>query len=179
VVSVSEAAVEEATDDDVDAATPEEPEGPDLDDDDFVDVPEDVAEQVAEADAEATDDTEDSNDADESAGESDGVPSQAADEDRTTIGDVYCNALGMGATVAKDRYGEGVDDRGDAMDEYADMARQLDLDAYVDDWVDAHGGPSELSPGQSIGVFSVVFAVMVLVEDADLAANVMDEVDPA
>ncbi|MFC6953534.1 hypothetical protein [Halorubellus litoreus] len=174
---MGDAAAEEATDADVEAAAPDEPEGPNLDDDDLVDIPDDVAEQVAEADAEASDDDTDAEETDDAGDDSEGVPSHSPEEDRTTLGDVYCNALGMGATVAKDRYGEGVDDRGDAMDEYADMARQLDLDEYVDDWVDAHGGPDELSPGQSIGVFSVVFAVMVLVEDADLAANVMDEVD--
>lgn len=177
---MTDAAVEEASDEDVDAATGEETEGPDLEDEDFVEVPDDVAEQVAEADAEATDDGEEENadETEESGGDGDEVPSHSPEGDKTTLGDVYCNALGMGATVAKDRYGEGVDDRADAMDEYADMARQIDLDEYVDDWVEEHGGPSNLSPGQSIGVFSVVFCVMVLVEDADLAANIMDEVEP-
>lgn len=176
---MGDAPAEEATDEDVDAATPGQPDGPDLDDDDFVDVPEDVAAEVAEADAEATDDGDDGEEETNDAAESEGVPSHSPEDDRTTLGDVYCNALGMGAVVAKDRHGEGVADRGDAMDEYADMARQLDLDEYVDDWVEMHGGPSNLTPGQSVGVFSVVFCVMVLVEDADLAANVMDEVDPA
>jgi len=170
---VTEAA--EATDEEV-AEAAESPEEPDLSDDDMVDIPDDVAEQVAQADAEEADDTEGGEEMAEDTGEEGDSVSSTPAEDRTSLGDVYCNALGMATVAAKDRHGAGVEDRQAAMDEYADMARQLDLDEYVDDYVAMHGGPDELSPGQAIVVFSVVFGASVMVEDPDLSGAVLEGV---
>ncbi|WP_256299930.1 hypothetical protein [Haloarchaeobius salinus] len=157
--------------------TPDEPKGPDepdLDDDDFVEIPDDVAEQVAEADAEQDEEADD--EPDETPEEEGDSPPSTPGADRTSLGDVYCNALGMATVAAKDRHGSDVEDRQAAMDEYADMARQLDLDEYVDDYVAMHGGPSELSPGQAIVVFSVVFGASVMVEDPELSESVLEGV---
>ena len=88
----------------------------------------------------------------------------------------YILLLGMATVAAKDRHGSDVEDRQAAMDEYADMARQLDLDEYVDDYVAMHGGPDELSPGQAIVVFSVVFGASVMVEDPELSESVLEGV---
>ncbi|WP_435349008.1 hypothetical protein [Haloarchaeobius sp. HRN-SO-5] len=152
------------------------PDSPDLEDDDYVDIPDDVAEQVAEADAEQAE--PDENDETEATDETveDSVPSTSETTDRTTLGDVYCNALGMATVAAKDRHGSDVDDRQAAMDEYADMARQLDLDEFVDDWLAEHGQSNELTPGQGILVFTLVFCGSVMVEDADLSNAVMEGV---
>ncbi|MFD1645570.1 hypothetical protein [Haloarchaeobius litoreus] len=152
--------------------SPETPDEPDLSDDDMVEIPDDVAEQVAEADAEESE----ADDTEEADGGGDSVPSTATATNRTTLGDVYCNALGMATVAAKDRAGSEVDDRQDAMDEYADMARQLDLDEFVDDWLAEHGQSSELSPGQGILVFTLVFCGSVMVEDAELSNAVMEGV---
>jgi len=171
---VTEAA--EATDEEV-AEAAESSDQPDLSDDDMVDIPDDVAEQVAQADAEEAEDADDTEETtDDTDEESDSVPSTSAGEDRTSLGDVYCNALGMATVAAKDRHGAGVEDRQAAMGEYADMARQLDLDEYVDDYVAMHGGPDELSPGQAIVVFSVVFGASVMVEDPELSGAVLEGV---
>lgn len=161
---------DDTADDDVEA----EDEGPDLGDDDYADVPPEMAAAVAE-DTATSDDGDEG--ADEQADESDGdgESSQQTPTDTlttgTSVGDVYCNALGMGATLARESKGSGVDDREESVDEYADMARQLDLDAFVNEWVEAHGAAGELSPGQGIMVGTTMFAMAVLVDDPALASE--------
>ncbi|WP_435362759.1 hypothetical protein [Haloarchaeobius sp. DYHT-AS-18] len=151
-----------------------ESDAPDLDDDDYVEIPDDVAEQVAEADAEQSE--ADENSESEETDDAPDSPPSTPRSDRTTLGDVYCNALGMATVAAKDRHGSEVDDRQAAMDEYADMARQLDLDNFVDDWLEEHGQSNELTPGQGILVFTIVFCGSVMVEDAELSNSVMEGV---
>ncbi|WP_121822860.1 hypothetical protein [Halostella salina] len=148
-------------------AAPDDADGPDLDDEDMVEVPDDVAEQVADADTDEEADDEESRDDDASP-----APSPAADAD-VSLGDVYCNALGMGATVAKQEYGEGVGDFETTMDQYAMMARQCDLDAYVDQWAAEHGG-AEMTPAQGILVGTAMFAMSVAASDSQLASNAME-----
>ncbi|WP_435358456.1 hypothetical protein [Haloarchaeobius sp. DFWS5] len=177
---MTDAETDEQAGDQAEPAVPDSPEGadtPDLGDDDYLDIPDDVAEQVAEADAEQTEDdeTEESDD-EQSESADDTTPSHSPESDRTTLGDVYCNALGMATVAAKDRAGTEVDDRQAAMDEYADLARQLDLDKFIDDWLAEHGQSSELTPGQGIVVFTVVFCGSVMVEDAELSNAVMEGV---
>ncbi|WP_435318484.1 hypothetical protein [Haloarchaeobius sp. TZWSO28] len=151
-----------------------ESDAPDLDDDDYVEIPDDVAEQVAEADAEQSE--ADENSESEDTDDAPDTPPSTPRSDRTTLGDVYCNALGMATVAAKDRHGSEVEDRQAAMDEYADMARQLDLDSFVDDWLEEHGQSNELTPGQGILVFTIVFCGSVMVEDAELSNSVMEGV---
>jgi hypothetical protein len=141
---------------------------PDLDGDDYVEVPDDVAEQVAAETAEDSDDPDDADQATDDAEASDPLTSG------TSVGDIYCNALGMTATLARESRGSGVDDRDRQVDEYADMARQLELDQFVNEWVDAHGGADDLSPGQGIMVGTSMFALAVLVEDPTLAEDLTD-----
>jgi hypothetical protein len=131
-----------------------------------------VADDVADEPEDTDDDSESDDQADDQADE---MP--AMDPEKTSIGDVYCNALGMGAAVVRDNYGELDDDRAAAMDQYSDMARQLEIDQAVDDWLAEQGGIDSLSPGQSVAVFTVLFAVMVAVEDPTLAENAMQGVD--
>lgn len=160
-------------DDDADAQA----DGPDLDGDDYADVPEEMAAAVAE------DTTPDDGDGDASADDGGAAAADADDADAgegaqdpadaltsgTRVGDVYCNALGMTATLARDRRGSGVDDRERQVDEYADMARQLDLDDFVNEWAEAHGGADELTPGQGILLGTTMFALAVVIEDPQLA----------
>ncbi len=144
---------------------------PPIDSDEMADISA-VAEQV-EAEAGAAAD-EDDNDQPATDREPELTPD--ADTDRTSIGDVYCNVLGMGAAVARDQYGSGLDrDRKDVLDEYADIARDLDIDDAVDDWIDQHGGPDQLSPGQTIIVMTVVWGGMVVMDDPAIIENIGGE----
>lgn len=95
----------------------------------------------------------------------------------TSLGDIYCNALGLGAAVARDRYGELDTEKADAMDEYADLARQLEIDQYVDEWLQQQGGVSQLGPGQAAMLMTVMFPVMVAMDDPALASNAMEGFD--
>lgn len=161
-------------DEDVEVEVDDEPEEdsdeqPEIEDDELAEW-----EAVGDSVDEDPDEDDDEQDDDEDTADSTGM--DEFDPSRTSIGDVYCNALGMGAAVARDRYGDLDDERTAAMDEYADMARQLDIDDYVDDWMEEQGGIDELSPGQGAMVMSVVFAVMVAVEDPALAENAIGEV---
>lgn len=145
----------------------DEEEQPDIADDEVADLSA-VAEQVeAEAGSAAGDEAADQADAEE--------PTLDPDADRVSIGDVYCNVLGMGAAVARDRYGSGLEqDRKDALDEYAEIARDLEIDQAVDDWLEAHGGPDQLTPGQTIIVMTVVWGGMVVMEDPAIIEGVAD-----
>jgi hypothetical protein len=147
-------------------------EEPDLDGDDYVEVPDEVAEEVAAETTASTDDEDTDQDDDGAETDNQADPLTSG----TSVGDVYCNALGMGATLARDSRGSGVDDRERQVDEYADMARQLDLDDFVNEWVEAHGGTDEMTPGQGIMVGTTMFAMAVLVEDPALADELGQEV---
>ena len=150
----------------------EEPdEQPDLDDDDYVDIPEEMDEQVAQETTDKTD-SDGGDDGDES-GDTESVDPLTSG---TSVGDVYCNALGMAATLARESKGSGVDDREQQVDEYAEMAKQLDLDEFVNEWVEQHGGTDDLSPGQGIVVGSTMFLVMVMVEDPSVAEGIAEGV---
>ena len=147
-------------------------EQPDIEDDEMADISA-VAEQV-EAEAGAAGDEEGDDSPPDTADESD--LALDAEEDRTSIGDVYCNVLGMGAAVARDQYGSGLEqDRKDVLDEYADIARDLDIDDAVDDWIAEHGGPDALSPGQTIIVMTVVWGGMVVMDDPAIIENIGGE----
>jgi hypothetical protein len=162
-------------DEEVDPAGPEDPEGPDLEDEDLVDVDDEMVEAAAEATTSSDDDQEDAGDQD---GVDDGEESQSPTETLTTgtsVGDLYCNALGMGATVARQQKGSGVDDREKQIEEYGDLARQLELDEFVDEWVKQHGAADELTPAQGIAIGTGMFAMMVLVEDPAIAENLGQE----
>lgn len=167
--------IEEAVDDveETEPATPDEADGPDLDEDDMVELPDDVVEKAAEADEddveEAVDEADDQDGAEETAPDT----TETVDQEDISLGHVYCKALGMGATIAKEHHGEGVDDFEDSMDQYAVMARQCDLDTYVNQWADQHGG-AEMTPAQGILVGTAMFAMSVAASDSTLATNAME-----
>jgi hypothetical protein len=166
--------VQEAVDDveETEPATPDEADGPDLDDDDMVEIPDDVVEKAAEADAEDGEDAVD--EADEES--DDQVPTAdagAGDVEDVSLGHVYCKALGMGATIATEKHGEGVDDFEQSMEQFSMMARQCDLDTYVDQWAAEHGG-AEMTPSQGILVGTAMFAMGVAASDSTLATNAME-----
>lgn len=166
-------------------APDEEPqEEPDLGDDDYVEVDPDVAaavtgggdtdqdeEDVQDSDQEKTDDGEGQDD--------DSIPSMApseSGEDRVSPGDIYCNALGMTAAVGRERMGDlNGRDRRDVMEEYGDLARDLELDTYVDQLL-AERSMDELTPGQALVVATSMYGAMVMMDDPTLAENIAAEV---
>jgi len=144
-------------------------EQPEIDDEEMADFSA-VAEEIeAEAGADAGDQDE-SDDQDGSADVDDRG-------DRVSAGDVYCNALGMSAAVARASYGSAdPDDRSELVEEYGDMARDLQIDEYVDDWLEEQGGIDELSPGQAILLSTVMFGGMVAMDDPDMVEGLASEV---
>ena len=100
-----------------------------------------------------------------------------SESDRVTPGDIYCNALGMGAAVARASYGSAdEDERSDLVEEYGDVARDLDIDVYVDQWLEEQGGIDELSPGQAILLSTVMFGGMVAMDDPSMVEGLAGEV---
>ncbi|ELZ07332.1 hypothetical protein [Natrialba aegyptia] len=148
-----------------------------LEEDAYADIDPEIAEQVAEADAEDADDEIDVDNPAEEPEDTDDSPSTG---DRKTVGHVYCRALGAGAAISQDRMGSGVDDRSAVIDEYADLAKELDLDEYMDQWYRENlSGSSELGPGQGLVAMTSLFAVMVLVEDTEMLDGAIDSMSSA
>ncbi|QCC57865.1 hypothetical protein NP511_04835 [Natrinema thermotolerans] len=148
-----------------------------LEEEAYAEIDPEIAEQVAEADAE---DPNDEVDVDDPAEEPDDDVGEAATGDRKTVGHVYCRALGAGAAISQDRMGSGVDDRSAVIDEYADLAKELDLDEYMDQWYRENlSGSSELGPGQGLVAMTSLFAVMVLVEDTEMLDGAIDSMSGA
>jgi len=66
------------------------------------------------------------------------------------------------------------------IDEYADLAKELDLDEYMDQWYRENlSGSSELGPGQGLVAMTSLFAVMVLVEDTEMLDGAIDSIGGA
>jgi len=154
----------------------EEPEQPSIDEDEMADldsIAEEVEVDAGAGDQDGAEDVDDQENADLDLDE---------DADRTSIGDVYCNVLGMTAVTAKDRYGSGLDDgqgRKDALDDYAEIARDLEIDEAVDDLIEQYGGPDSLTPGQTVIVMTIVWGGMVAMEDPEILEGLADEGGPA
>ncbi|WP_049904676.1 hypothetical protein [Natrialba asiatica] len=164
--------------DDRDGDREDEPEPEEsLEEEAYADIDPEIAEQVAEADAE---DPDKEVDVDDPAEEQDGTDDSTSTGDRKTVGHVYCRALGAGAAISQDRMGSGVDDRSAVIDEYADLAKELDLDEYMDQWYRENlSGSSELGPGQGLVAMTSLFAVMVLVEDTEMLDGAIDSMSGA
>ena len=138
-----------------------------------------VAEQIeAGENTEETDQTgeepteQDTDDTDEPAGSE--VEDSGPD---LSIGDIYCNGLGMVAAISRARYGSAEkEDREDLVEEYGDMARQIELDKYIDQWLQQSAGMDNLGPGQAVLLGTVMFGGMVVVDDPEMAENITQEV---
>jgi len=138
---------------------------PAIDEDEMADMSS-IAEQVEQSAGAASEEDQEDSDGDRDVGADLDLEPSA---DRTSIGDIYCNVLGMSAAVARDRYGSGLEgDRKDVLDEYAEIARDLEIDQAVDDLIDEHGGPDSLTPGQTVIVMTVVWGGMVVMDDPEI-----------
>ncbi|WP_254763363.1 hypothetical protein [Natrinema marinum] len=149
-----------------------------LEEESYAEIDPEIAEQVAAADSEDADGED--VDVDDPADEPNDTDERASTGDRKTVGHVYCRALGAGAAISQDRMGSGVDDRSAVIDEYADLAKELDLDEYMDQWYRENlSGSSELGPGQGLVAMTSLFAVMVLVEDTEMLDGAIDSMSGA
>jgi len=62
-------------------------------------------------------------------------------------------------------------------DEYSELARQVEIDKYVDQWAESGGGFDSLSPGQAVVLATLMWGGMVLIEDPDMAGSLAESVD--
>jgi len=158
---------------DVDGEEPTD-EPPELDEDEIADIG-DIADEIEDETA-PDDDQEESGDVqDDSAdGELDSpATSSITGDDRTTPGDIYCNGLGMLAAVGRTQYGTAdADNRSDLVDEYGDIARDLEIDSYVDELLEERGGIDELTPAQALLATTMMWGGMVAMDDPEMLDNI-------
>jgi hypothetical protein len=156
----------------------EESSQPPMDTDEMADlsaVAEEVAEETAEATSEESSESEGGQPAD--TGDGDQPDPAGPSQPELSIGDIYCNGLGLMAALGRSRYGSADDDqREELADEYADMARQIDLDEYLDQYLQQRGALDELGPGQAVVIGTLMFGGMVMVDDPDMAVSAVEEV---
>ena len=154
-------------------------EQPSIDDEEMADFGA-VAEEIeasADGDVDGQDDV-DGDGADPALEENDDRLSPDDVGDRLSVGDIYCNALGMGAAVSRVRLGSADEDqRRELVEEYGDMARQLQIDEYLDQWLEEHGGMDEIGPGQALVLSTLIFGGAVMMDDPDMIENIGAEVD--
>lgn len=169
--------------DDVDEDEPvgDADEQPELDDDEMADISSVAAEIEEETSAGDGDDREESDDGDGQEDSSDGEldsPTSLTDGDRTTPGDIYCNGLGMLAAVGRTQYGSADESqRKDLMTEYGDIARDLEIDQYVDQLLEEQGGIDELSPAQALLATTMMWGGMVAMDDPEMLEGIRGGVD--
>jgi hypothetical protein len=157
--------------------TAEEEDQPPIEEDEMADIGS-VAEEIAAESADQDEDTEDEQPevADSDVTEQGETTSQpAAGEPDLSVGDIYCNGLGLMAALGRTRYGTAdEDEREELADEYADMARQIDLDDYLDQYLQQSGHLDELGAGQAVIIGSLMFGGMVMIDDPEMAMNAAD-----
>lgn len=158
---------------------------PDLGDDDYATAPsvDDLDEETA---AEIANDVaaESSAEADDDSDEGSETPSQdvqdvaeSVAEGDVSVGHVYCRSLGLGAAALANRYDDASDDEMEALiDEYAALAKQTDLDQYMDQWFEQQTGRAEMSPGQGVVVGTLLFVAMVAIQNPAIADGLATEV---
>lgn len=107
-----------------------------------------------------------------------GMADQMGGEGRVKMGDIYCNGVGLAAAAAVGSFGDEDDprDREQLMDEYSSLARDLELDQYVNDALEAHGGPENLPPAHAAVMMTVVLAASIAVSEPAAASNLADSI---
>jgi len=149
---------------------------PELEDDELADFGA-VAEQIEE---DSSPNQEDGDDVQEESDDSvDEMPVDAGGLDArdVSIGTIYCNSLGMGAAVVRAQYGSAdEEDREQLLEDYSAMAEDLQIDEYVDEWLEEHGGIDQLSPGQAILVSTMLWSSFVVMDDPTILEGLGQEV---
>jgi len=132
-----------------------------------------------DADDDESEDGDDTSTVDTTAGEeSSPSPADVAD---VSLGHVYCRGLGVASALAVDRCSEDDDrDREEIIEEYSALAKQMEIDQYVDQHIEQSGGVDALSPGQAAVLMTGAMVVMVAVSEpavTDSAMNSLGDVD--
>jgi hypothetical protein len=147
-----------------------EPEKPDVGADQRVDVDLEAVDKSIEEDDEG-------NESDGS-GDSGGDSEPDADEDAykaTTdpsgynLGDAYVKGLTTACNTAVNRYCEDPD----PVD--ADLARELELDQAINDWLATKDMNDEMSPGQAVLVSTLLFVGLTVAMNAELVNGLIDD----
>lgn len=144
---------------------------------DFSEVADIIEDEGSDSESSETEGEEGDEQADESSDESDETGSEPEVSPELSIGDLYCNALGLAGAVSRHKFGSATEDERDEMvDEYGDMARQIELDRYVDQWIEQNRHLDSLGPGQAVLLGTIMWGGMILVDDPDLASGISEEV---
>ncbi len=143
----------------------------DIDPDDDLDDQQDQQESAGDSSTDGSDDQQDQQ-GDDPLGMMDSDP----DAGDTTIGDIYCNGVGLAAASAVGSFGSDDDprDREDLMQEYGGLARQLELDKFVNDAMAAHGGPENLPPAHAAVMMTVVLGASIAVSEPAATSNLVN-----
>lgn len=144
------------------AETDDADDAPDIDDDEIADLdlgvdPDDVEEEAGRS-------------ADDDGDESDDVAPEMGDEPAgQTWGDMYVSGLTTTVNAVRKEYGSG-----EELDEQ--LARDIDLDYYFDEFMRSRGRREEMPPEQALLVGTTLFLVVGVAGDSELAGNVMEEI---
>jgi len=140
---------------------------PEIDESEFADADLDEIADEVEAEAGA--------DGDEPEGAADEEVEEAVEEadvsDGDSWGDMYVGTLTTVSNAIIDEHGT---DDADTVEE--DLARQLHLDEYFDEWMQSRG-KSDMPPEQALLIGTTMFMVVVVGTKTDLASKALQEVD--
>lgn len=153
----------DATDEPATSSDDPEPEKPPVDDDATVDL-----DAVDAAIDDATD--EDGDEAVEADDETDAEPEPTEELGGKTFGDHYVNGLCAVSNAVIDKYS---DESGEGVDE--SMARQLELDDAMDEWIRSKGLSEEMAPGQQLIVCTLMFLVAAVASNPAVVDNLASE----
>lgn len=140
-------------------------EQPAIEDDEFADVDLDsIAEDVEE---EAGMDVDDG-----TAEEAEEAAEAPAGGSGTSWGEMYVGTLTTMSNAVIEEYGK---DDAEPIDE--DLAYQLRLDEYMDEWMAKHGKAENMPPEKALAVFTGVFLLTVVGTKTELPSELLAEVD--
>ena len=92
-----------------------------------------------------------------------------------SLGHVYCRGLGVATSVAVQRCNEDDPrDRVEIIEEYAGLAKQMEIDQYIDQHVEQSGSIEQMSPGKAAVLMTGALLVMVAVSEPALADSALD-----
>lgn len=165
------------------AGSDDQAEEPEFEADDYASVDDldpEMASEIADSVAEeSTEDDDVDQEADQSGQQAPDDIEDVAEgvaEGDISIGHVYCRSLGLGAAAMVNRYDEGGQEMEALVDEYAALAKQTDLDQYMDQWFEQSMGGSSMTPGQGVAVGTLLFVAMVAIQNPAVADGLATEV---
>lgn len=126
-----------------------------------------IADETEEEEEEDDDESDDS-ESSEAETTSSSQPSLDGIED---FGDAYVTGLTTVSNAAVERYGDG-----ETEPVSEDLARDLELDKAVNDWMAEHGATDEMSPMQAMLTMTVVFIAIVMMSNPALVEKIIDSI---